>query len=385
MSDKKNLSIPFPTFGACPFELVDQGLDEAGIDYVYAHLLYVRLFGVLDWSRTIRIGCHDFMLGFTGYLSDKALVKLLRVGSNNTARKAMKMLLDAGLVKQYQKIGDKCPHYKIMLFEPVIEFLKENPPETIKVEYLTNKEVFDARFKHTQKDNPKPKQSHHTNVDQKAIDRLTETCASDFSTDAPDAHNQDSSKIHTLQPTPPLDLERIEGEGEEGRLDQSERTSQAEPDARDSPKDEKASQRQKHTGLPFSDVFQVVTHWLGERNDYTPEVYRRELAHQFGDKINKFVLPAAVRHTPDHLHLSCVDVMKIWIDTVKSRRKPAYSVNYIDTEPGMNALIDAMRQVLGSIAEVAEMEMDPTLVEMWKEKWGENWREKRREAMRNAA
>ena len=175
-STSTNLSIPFGTFGAVPYELIDEHLDAHGIDYVYAHLLYLRLFGLVDWKRTVRIGCHDFMLGFTGYLSDAALVKILRVGSKNTARKAMKMLLEAGLIKRYQGIGDRCPHYRIMLFESAIEFLKENPPKTVKVEYLADKDTFD-KIKHTQKNNPKPTQSPSTNVDQSDIDALTETCA----------------------------------------------------------------------------------------------------------------------------------------------------------------------------------------------------------------
>ena len=257
MSDNKNLSIPFSTFGAVPFELIDQDLDEHGIDYVYSHLLYVRLFGLVDWKRTIRIGCHDFMLGYTGYLSDKALVKLLRVGSNNTARKAMKLLLDAGLIKRYQGEHDRCPHYRIMCFESAVEFLKSNPPKTVKVEYLAKDDQFDTHIKHTKKGNPKPKQSPSTNVDQSAIDALTETCASENCEDAPDADNQEHSKIYPPIPTPPLDLERIERGEEEVRLDQSESEDRsAGIDERNA--EEKASPKEKHADLSLNDVLQVV-------------------------------------------------------------------------------------------------------------------------------
>ena len=154
---KRNLSIPFPTFGAVPFELIDQELDRTGITSSASHLLLIRLFGLLDWTKTVRIGCHDFMSGITGYLSDKCLQKVLRCGSNNTARDAMKKLVDSGLVVKLDKErGHKCPRYQISLFAPVIAFLKENPPETIKIEYLAQDELFNAKFNHTQKDNPKP-------------------------------------------------------------------------------------------------------------------------------------------------------------------------------------------------------------------------------------
>ena len=380
-----NLSIPFGTFGATPFELIDEDLDTHGIDYVYAHLLYVRLFGLVDWKRTARIGCHDFMLGFTGYLSDDAIVKILRVGSNNTARKAMKMLLDAGLVKRYQNIGDRCPHYRIMLFESAIAFLKDNPPKTVKVEYLADKDTFD-KIKHTQKNNPKPKQSPSTNVDESDIDALTETCAYEIGEDAPDAHNQDLTKINTHIPTPPLDRGPLGDMEEEDRLDQSEDNPVHEifdKAIEDHEKQEKASQRENHADLPFSEVLEVVNYWLGESNDFIPDAYRLDLAHQFHTKIHKHIMPAAARHVPDDRDRvrACIDVMRLWIDKVKSRKKPAKYPNFIDTGPGMTALTECMEQVLGGIATFAEMELDPVLVDLYKDKWGENWKEKREAEM----
>ena len=199
---KRNLSIPFPTFGAVPFELIDQELDRAGITSSASHLLLIRLFGLLDWTKTVRIGCHDFMSGITGYLSDKALQKVLRCGSNNTARDAMKKLVDAELVIKLDKeAGHKCNRYQIALFAPILEFLKENPPETVKVEYLAKNEFFDAMLKHTQKDNPKPV------LDMDA----------DFSgTDAEAAHNQESFKINTPHPTGSSDSNGLEAPEEEG-------------------------------------------------------------------------------------------------------------------------------------------------------------------------
>ena len=88
----------------------------------------------------------------------------------------MKSLVDAELVIKLDKeAGHKCSRYYIALFAPVIAFLKENPPTTVKVEYLAQNEAFDARFNHTQKDNPKP-----------VLDKDAE-----FDKDAETAHNQD--------------------------------------------------------------------------------------------------------------------------------------------------------------------------------------------------
>ena len=184
---KRNLSIPFPTFGAVPFELIDQELDRTGITSSASHLLLIRLFGLLDWTKTVRIGCHDFMRGTTGYLSDKSLQKVLRCGSNNTARDAMKKLVDSGLVVKLDKErGHKCPRYQIALFAPVIAFLKENPPETVKVEYLAQNELFNTKFNHTQKDNPKP----------------TLDMDAEFSdTDAETEDNQELSRLEAPTPT----------------------------------------------------------------------------------------------------------------------------------------------------------------------------------------
>ena len=65
-AQKKNLSVPFPTFGAVPFDLIDQELTRVGITGSSPHLLFIRLFGLVDWAKTERIGCHDFMTGITG-------------------------------------------------------------------------------------------------------------------------------------------------------------------------------------------------------------------------------------------------------------------------------------------------------------------------------
>ena len=388
--DQFNLSIPFATFGAVPFDLIAQEFDRVGITNANSRLLYISLFGLLDWKKTVRISCHDFMLGITGYLSDKAMQKVLGCKSHNTARDAMKRLLDTELVKKLDKEkGHKCCRYEIALFGPILESLKQTPPETVKVEYLAKNDVFNAKLKHTQKDNPKPKSSPETMdavTAHNTMDAVTENMDAKF------AANQESFKIETPDPTPPLDLVPVleptftAERGEEVRLDQSE--SKDKPDGADLPQEtqEKASQREKHGDLPFNEVLKLVCHWLGESNEFTPDAYRLDLAHQFHTKIHKYVLPAAVRHVPDDPDRTqaCIDVMKVWIDKVKSRRKPAKYPNFIDTGPGMTALTEAMQQVLGGIVSFAEMEMDPTLVELYEAKWGENWREKHREAHREA-
>ena len=363
-----NLSIPFPTFGAVPFELVDQELDNAGIDYIYAAHLYIKLFGVLDWKKTIRIGVHDFMSGHTGYLSDKAIMKLLRCNSNNTARKAMKMLLDAGLITRHKNLGDRCYFYKICLFDPVVEFLKANPPETVKVEYLKKDDAFDKEFKHTNKGN-------------KTMPEPASEDASDDDKDASHAHNQESFKNLSPGPHPPSNIITRDADkkrGGEGRLNQSEDRGQPSTPSRPS-ETQKSISETKNRVLPDADLDQIVDSWLGDSLEFTPDTFRQELAFEFNDAIHEFILPLARRHAPDCPETACRDVILNWVAAVKDRHKPARYVSYIRTGPGKQALVDALRSELGSIAAAQAMELDPTIAAMWEERYGANWKEKRRE------
>ena len=149
---QKNLSIPFPTFGAVPFEECEAALEAVGLKKPPYNLVLYRLFGFLDWSETIRIGIHDFMTGWTCVFAEAALAKKLGC-HEKTIRKPLHALTEMGVLEQ-EKVG-KCYRYRIVLFNAVIAELKENPPETVKIAYLKPKEALEdiTEVKHTTRQN----------------------------------------------------------------------------------------------------------------------------------------------------------------------------------------------------------------------------------------
>ena len=156
-SAKKNLSIPWATFGAIPFETCEEVLEAAGLKTYPYNLVLYRLFGFLDWNKTVRIGAHDFMNGWTCIFAEDTLAEKLGM-CGKTARKALHSMVEAGLL-QSEKIG-KCFRYLINFFIPALQDLRLNPPETIKVEYLKPKDKSDrgsTEIKHTNTDNHKPR------------------------------------------------------------------------------------------------------------------------------------------------------------------------------------------------------------------------------------
>ena len=156
-SAKKNLSIPWATFGAIPFETCEEVLEAAGLKTYPYNLVLYRLFGFLDWDKTARIGAHDFMNGWTCIFAEDTLAEKLGM-CGRTARKALHSMVEAGLL-QSEKIG-KCFRYLINFFTPALQDLRLNPPETIKVEYLKPKDKSDrgsTEIKHTNTDNHKPR------------------------------------------------------------------------------------------------------------------------------------------------------------------------------------------------------------------------------------
>ena len=161
-----NLSIPFATFGAVPFEECEAALDAAGLHEPIYNLVLYRLFGFLDWSKTIRIGEHDFMLGWTGVFSEDALASKINC-CGKTARKALHALSDpdVGILKK-EKVG-KCFRYHIVLFDAALAYLKENPPETIRIEYLKSKKS--PAVKHTTRDNSKAPITENISANQDSL------------------------------------------------------------------------------------------------------------------------------------------------------------------------------------------------------------------------
>ena len=81
----------------------------------------------------------------------------------------------------------------------------------------------------------------------------------------------------------------------------------------------------------------------------------------------------------------CSETLALWIDLVKFRDNPAVSVGFINTEPGLRALMQAQKQVFQAHSDYLdleqEIELDPQLVEMYQMRFGDNWKQKRAELL----
>ena len=153
MSDSINLSIPFATFGAVPFEECEAALLDADLHKPRYCIVLYRIFGFLDWTQTIRIGEHDFMTAWTCVFSEAALAA--KIGACvRVIGPVLRELCQAGILRR-EKVG-KCFRYHIALFDKAIAFLKANPPETVRIEYLKSKP---AAVKHTSRQNKSAKTS----------------------------------------------------------------------------------------------------------------------------------------------------------------------------------------------------------------------------------
>ena len=155
---------------------------------------------------------------------------------------------------------------------------------------------------------------------------------------------------------------------------------------------EKNSLKEKQVGPPdpigadffLNDAFQLADHFAGDEIEFLDENQRRQQASRFrGLLIKEFHSASAAERYPDpDLRLqACAQVVRLWIDIVQARDNPAQYIGFIATQPGMRALTQARKQVFGSADDYREIELDPTLQAMWREKYGDNWREKRQQEL----
>ena len=322
-----NLSIPFNTFGAIPFEECESVLDAEGLKKSPYNLVLYRLFGFLDWSKTVRIGVHDFMSGWTCVFSEATLAEKLGCDVK-TVRKALHALVNAKILKR-EKCG-KCFRYRIVLFDAVLEYLKAHPPETVKVAYLKHKESLEniTEFKHTTRNN-KEKMSANNSAKTRHN-----------SVNFPDSQDLKKEELKPRTPTPGPRFRAQAaptvpsvGEGEEGNLEISE-TPNPEPPApaiptgnpEDDRMEEKASPREKDADFFLSSSFSLADKFAGDDLEFTPPDLRRKHAAQFRDQLRKmFRSPALVDRYPDEgVRLArCTEALRIWIEIVQDRDKPA--------------------------------------------------------------
>ena len=152
----------------------------------------------------------------------------------------------------------------------------------------------------------------------------------------------------------------------------------------------KTSQKEKNTEHPdpigpdfaFRESFRLADKFAGDEIEFEDDNQRQQRATRFRNLLIKefHSAPAAARYPDPDLRLqACVQIVHLWIDIVKSRNRPAEYIGFISTEPGMRALTQARKQIFGSADDYQEIELDPTVQAMWREKHGDNWREKRQQ------
>ena len=475
-----NPSIPFSSFGAVNFDDCEAILDQAGLKtYPYNVVLY-RLFGMIDWDETVRIGVHDFMTGWTCVLSEGCLASKLGM-CNNTVRKALQGLIKAGILKR-EKHG-KCFRYSIQLFNPAIDDLKKNPPQTVKIEYIkakgapndeisddddSNDEVSDtdliANIKHTTKGNQKATKPSHKKETTRSV--ATDTAGhfprhsqraeqqpepdaekpkpitepdtdNDSTITSPDYDSQDykDKDIETPPPlTPPPETnapKKVGGETKPLKNSQKQKNGRhhVSPSAQNQPT-ESVSQPSVSTppdnpkpsdepetanpdkcsaatafddrldGLLRQKAQELADKFAGDDVEFVPKRLQRIRVHQFKKRLlwlsqsesndAEPLMESARRvgcHTgrgflDDGEHLEkCFSVLSLWIDVVKNRPVPAHSIGFMDTEPGLQALVQAKKQVILGLREYQQVEMDPTLIAMYEAQYGSNWKEKRKQLL----
>lgn len=371
-STKKNLSIPFKHFGGVPFKECKEILEPLGLNkYPYNACLWL-LFHFLDWKCTERIGeIQDFMTGWTCYFSEATFAEYMGC-CERTVRKALHKLVEVGILKSEKS---RCYRYRIMLFEDALEQLRKDPPKYVRQLYMLSDEEVEelAETKHTTyQPNPEPHASnseYYSGNSERGSD------------------NQDSSR-YLPEPPPPgptPDPAQSPPEVEVGKTNVN--LSNPEPHPRPTTKhrtEEKAEQKEETIAFFTSPSFELADKFAGDEQEFISDALREKRAYQFRDHLLKlFRSPRLASACPDpEERLSqCVQVLEIFIEIVKTRDNPAHSVGFINTEPGMQALAQARKQIFESYAdwkEHKEIELDDNLVAMWEQQYGENWREKRR-------
>lgn len=344
MSNQRNLAIPDEEFAALSMKQCRSLLDEAGLKKSPYNVVLYELHDLLDWEATVRIGIKDFFTGWTLVISDKTLAEDRCGCSVNTLRKAISALIDAGIIKR-QKVG-KCYRYRIMRYKPMIDHLKQNPPKTKKIEYVDASDGTErTETKHTTRQNKKANSADNSQNYANFEDK------------------QDSSRfIPDLAPPPepdPVPDKNVE---------------EAEND----------SQKEKTPDLT-AHAYHLADKFAGDEIEFTPDDLRHKRAHQFRDHLAKMLRsPSLAEECPDDADRldKCTQVLALWIEIVRDRDRPAETVGFMGTEPGMKALSQARKQVFESARDFQEYLMSPEVIEEYERRFGENWREKREQLIR---
>ena len=366
---KNNPAIPAELFSYF-FPEAKQSLRDAGI-YNSRNILVARtLCDFIDFNDTVTINEQKYHDGFTCRLSRDKIAQESALSVRSVDRSIAEMK-DAGVLEV--KNAGICNKFRLTAFSTLHTKIKEKPPEQL------------DSVKH-----PPPTQSHGTangsntpaNESKGAVTVAdSQDTSQEFKQDTPSTSSLAAST--GIAPAMPTEGERKEAEPKDQSAHPIPEPDPPPPEpaySQNGVEKPKTSQREKNADFAFREAFRLADKFAGDEAEFEDDTQRRQRASRFRNLLIKecHSASAAARYPDPDLRLqACVEVFRLWIDIVKSRNNPAEYIGFIATEPGMRALTHARKQVFGSADQYQEIELDPTVQALWREKYGDNWREKR--------
>ena len=387
-ADTPNIMLPFMLFNATPDNL-HEIMAEKGCHTMRNYAVMHAIISFVKLEITEHVHGFDFPIGKTIRVSYNGIAS--RAGCDRrTAIRAVADLTTAGmLIKQVSPVvgmHHESNSYQIAFYTEAIDKIKKDPG------LIQRKRKFQALA------STEDAEAARAN-DAETLPDATES-SSNSEPNATESLNLDLKKEeNTRAPTPgprarPRKADFVpEVEGGEDNFSNSQNPEPEPPEPPPSaalptgvPADdrlkEKNSRKEKDVDFFHRECFSLADKFAGDDLEYTPPDLHRKHAAQFRDQLMKmFRSPALVNRYPDEgVRLArCTEALRIWIEIVHDRDKPAFSVGFLSTEVGMRALIQAKKQAMEGYADYQEIELDPAIVELSKQKWGENWKEKRKQ------
>ena len=387
MLDTRNIMLPFILFNATPDNL-HEIMAEKGCHTMRNYAVMHAIISFVKLEVTEHVHGFDFPIGKTIPISYNGIA--LRAGCDRrTAIRAVAELTTAGmLIKQVSPVAGmhhESNSYQIAFYTEAIDKIKKDHGLIQrKRKFLALASTEDAEEARANDAETLPDATESpSNSEPNATESLNLDLKKEENTRAPTPGPRARTRKADFVP---------EGEGEKLKISEKQEEPSASNAAPAVPTgtpengrpEEKNSQREKDADFFLSASFSLADKFAGEDLEYTPPDLRRKHAAQFRDHLMKmFRSPALVDRYPDEdVRLArCTEALRIWIEIVQDRDKPAFSVGFLSTEVGMRALIQAKKQAMEGFADYQEVELDPVIVELSRARWGENWKEKREQEM----